>query len=51
LIDTIAAEVHFQTEHLGWQTADFLIICERPGAAAQKLAGQVKRSWVLVSCL
>ena len=47
LIETIVAEVHFQTEHLGWQTDDFLIICERPGAAAQKLAGQVKRSFTV----
>jgi hypothetical protein len=47
LIDTIVAEVHFQTEHLGWQTDDFLIICERPGMAAQKLAGQVKRSFTV----
>ena len=39
LIDTVMLEVHFQTEHLGWQTDDFLIVCERPGAAAQKLAG------------
>lgn len=47
LIDTVVAEVHFQTEHLGWQTDDFLIICERPGAAAQQLAGQVKRSFTV----
>lgn len=47
LIDTVVAEVHFQTEHLGWQTDDFLIICERPRAAAQKLAGQVKRSFTV----
>ena len=40
-------EVHFQTEHLGWLTDDFLIVCERPGAAAQKLAGQVKRSFTV----
>ncbi len=45
LIDTVVAEVHFQTEHLGWHTDDFLIVCERPGAIAQKLAGQVKRNF------
>ena len=45
LIETIVTEVHFQTEHLGWHTDDFLIVCERPGAVAQKLAGQVKRSF------
>ena len=47
LIKTVVAEVRFQTELLGWQTDDFLIICERPGAAAQKLAGQVKRSFTI----
>ena len=47
LIDTAVAEVHFQTERLGWRTDDFLILCERPGAAAQKLAGQVKRSFTV----
>lgn len=47
LIDTSVAEVHFQTERLGWQTDDFLILCERPGATPQKLAGQVKRSFTV----
>lgn len=47
LIDTSVAEVHFQTERLGWQTDDFLILCERPGATAQKLVGQVKRSFTV----
>ncbi len=47
LMDTVVAEVNFQTEHLGWQTDDFLIVCERTGAAAQKLAGQVKRSFTV----
>jgi len=47
LINTVVAEVQFQTEHLGWQTDDFLIVCERPGAVAQKLAGQVKRSFTV----
>jgi hypothetical protein len=42
LINTVVAEVHFQTEHLGWQTDDFLIFCERTGIGVQKLAGQVK---------
>src|SRR5712691_1694274 len=44
LIDTVVTEVSFQTERLGWQTDDFLIICERPGGAPQKLDGQVKRN-------
>lgn len=47
LIETMVAEVHFQTERLGWHTDDFLIVCERPGAASQKLAGQVKRSFTV----
>ncbi len=47
LIDTVVVEVSFQTEHLGWQTDDFLIVCERPGGATQKLAGQVKRSFTV----
>ena len=47
LIETVVAEVHFQTEHLAWQTDDFLIVCERPGPGVQKLAGQVKRSFTV----
>lgn len=49
LIEAIVAEVHFQTEHLGWHTDDFLIVCERPEAVAQKLVGQVKRSFSVSS--
>ena len=45
LTETNVSEVHFQTEHLGWHTDDFLIVCECPGeASVRKLAGQVKRS-------
>ncbi|MGH7427125.1 MAG: AAA family ATPase, partial [Candidatus Methylomirabilaceae bacterium] len=47
LIDSVVAEVHLQTEHLRWNTDDFLIVCERPGAAAPKLVGQVKRSFLV----
>ena len=48
LTGTIVSEVYFQTEHLGWHTDDFLIVCERPGeAAVRKLAGQVKRSFTV----
>ena len=47
LIETLVAKVHFQTEHLGWHTDDFLIVCERPGATVRKLAGQVKRSFTV----
>ena len=43
LTETTVKEVYFQTEHLGWHTDDFLIVCERPGeASVRKLAGQVK---------
>jgi hypothetical protein len=42
LVHTVVAEVHFQTEHLGWQTDDFLILCERADKGVCKLAGQVK---------
>ena len=47
LIDTIVSEVHFQTEHLGWHTDDFLIVCEGPEGVVGKLAGQVKRSFTV----
>ena len=48
LTETIVSEVYFQTEHLGWHTDDFLIVCKRPGeAAVRKLAGQVKRSFTV----
>jgi hypothetical protein len=47
MIDTVVTEVSFQTERLGWQTDDFLIVCERTGAAPQKLAGQVKRNFTV----
>jgi hypothetical protein len=47
LIDCQVAEVHFQTEHLGWHTDDFLIECERAGKETPKLAGQVKRTFTV----
>lgn len=47
LINTVVTEVSFQTERLGWQTDDFLIICERTGGPPQKLAGQVKRNFTV----
>ena len=47
LIETTVAEVRFQTEHLGWNTDDFLIVCECPGGVSKKLAGQVKRSFTV----
>jgi hypothetical protein len=47
LIDTVVNEVSFQTERLGWQTDDFLIVCECPGRPPKKLAGQVKRNFTV----
>jgi hypothetical protein len=47
LIDTVVTEVILQTERLGWQTDDFLVICARTGAASPKLAGQVKRNFIV----
>jgi hypothetical protein len=45
LIDTTVTEVSFQTERLGWNTDDFLIVCERTGSEPRRLAGQVKRGF------
>jgi hypothetical protein len=47
LIDTTVTEVCFQTERLGWNTDDLLVVCERTGAEPQRLAGQVKRSFTV----
>lgn len=47
LIDSGVTEVHLQTEHLGFNTDDFLIVCARAGAAAARLVGQVKRSFTI----
>jgi len=47
LIDTLVTDVSFQTERLGWQTDDFLVVGERTAAAPRKLAGQVKRSFTV----
>ena len=47
LIDTVVTEVSFQTERLGWHTDDFLIVCEFPGTPPPKIAGQVKRNFVV----
>lgn len=40
-------EVYFQTEHLGFNTDDFLVVCARAGAPAARLVGQVKRSFTI----
>jgi hypothetical protein len=45
LVNSRVAQVHFQTERLGWHTDDFLIECV--GLATAKLAGQVKRGFTV----
>lgn len=47
LTDTNVTTVHFQTEHLGFNTDDFLIVCARAGGTAARLVGQVKRSFTI----
>ena len=47
LIDCSVVEVHFQTEHLGWCTDDFLVIGQNGSGATRKLAGQVKRTFTI----
>lgn len=47
LTDTGVTNVHFQTEHLGFNTDDFLVVCARAGTTAARLAGQVKRSFTI----
>ncbi|WP_342449992.1 AAA family ATPase [Thiorhodococcus minor] len=47
LTDAGVTEVHFQTEHLGFNTDDVLVVCARAGAATARLVGQVKRSFTI----
>ncbi len=47
LTDTGVIEVDLQTEHLGFNTDDFLVVCARAGAANARLVGQVKRSFTV----
>ena len=47
LIDTTVREVIFQTERLGWNTDDFLVVCDRAGVDTCRLIGQVKRSFTV----
>lgn len=44
LTDTGVTEVHFQTENLGFNTDDVLVVCTHAGATTARLVGQVKRS-------
>lgn len=47
--DCVVLEVHFQTEHLGWNTDDFLVVGETGSGSTRKLAGQVKRTFTVSS--
>ena len=47
LTDASVTEVHFQTEHLGFNTDDVLVVCARAGTATARLVGQVKRSFTI----
>ena len=47
LTDAGVTEVHFQTEHLGFNTDDVLVVCTRASAATARLVGQVKRSFTI----
>lgn len=47
LTDSGVTEVHFQTEHLGLNTDDFLVVCTRAGGVNARLVGQVKRSFTV----
>ncbi len=47
LIDCQVVEVSMQSGHLGWETDDFLIVCEDATGLKRKLACQVKRSFTV----
>jgi hypothetical protein len=49
LIDCSVVEVHFQTEHLGWRTDDFLVIGQNGSGATRKLAGQIKLTFAITA--
>lgn len=49
LTDAGVTEVHFQTENLGFNTDDFLVVCSRAGGSTARLVGQVKRSFTISS--
>ena len=40
LVDCAVAEVHLQTEHLGWHTDDFLVVGHRGDGGRRLLAGR-----------
>ena len=43
-IDATVTRVHFQTEHLGWQTDDLLVECDAGGGRTRRLACHVRSS-------
>ena len=45
--DCTLAEIHFQTEHLGFRTDDFLVVGETSTGIRRRLVGQIKRSFVV----
>lgn len=47
LRDCTTAEVHFQAEHLGWNTDDFLLVGQTGGGLQRRLLGQVKRTFTV----
>ena len=47
LIDCAVSEVHFQTEHLGWNTDDVLVIGENGSGNLRKLISQVKLTFII----
>jgi len=47
LRDCVVEEVHFQVEHRGWHTDDFLIIGKSGSGEFRQLVGQVKRTFIL----
>src|SRR5581483_8726181 len=47
LHDCAVVEVHFQTERLGWNTDDFLVVGENGSGNRRKLAGQVKLTFTV----
>ena len=49
LHDCAVVEVHFQTERLGWNTDDFLVVGENGLGSRRKLVGQVKRTFTVSS--
>ena len=49
LTDCVVKEVHFQVEHLHWNTDDFLLVGETGSGSRRNLLGQVKKHFVVSS--